>query len=152
MLSWAKHFSFRSWKLVIISLIQRSKNTLSFILCIADHAFFQALFTLQNAAAVFPACSFQRLGHTPTEVLPDSRAEQPGACLLAEPACAHPSAWSPPVSPPRPSEPTAAAPPIVLGIAAWFMLRILPSGGLQQCQAEGASGTSPQKEPRALSL
>lgn len=61
-LSWAKRFSFSFWKLVIISLIQRSKNERSFILRIADHAFFQALFTLQKCSCSISCLLFPEAG------------------------------------------------------------------------------------------
>ena len=57
MLHCAKSFSSSFWKLVIISLILRSKNTHSFTLCTAERALFQAPFTLQRHDWTLPVCS-----------------------------------------------------------------------------------------------
>lgn len=45
------------WKLVIISLILRSKNTHSFILCTAEHALFQAPLHFKDTTGPLPVCS-----------------------------------------------------------------------------------------------
>lgn len=53
------------------SLMQRSKNAHSFLLCITDHALFQALITLLGHNQTISGLLFQRLPHSLSQVFMD---------------------------------------------------------------------------------